>query len=71
MDYSVAVIGGGLLGASFGWGLARRKIKTIVIDQGDNAIRSARGNLGLFGCKARVLVCQNMRGGPISLRVSG
>ena len=53
MDYSVAVIGGGLLGASFGWGLARRKIKTIVIDQGDNAIRTARGNFGLVWLQSK------------------
>ncbi len=46
-DYDVAIIGGGLLGSSFAWGLAHQGLKTIVFDEGDNAIRTARGNFGL------------------------
>ncbi|MGI9316584.1 MAG: NAD(P)/FAD-dependent oxidoreductase, partial [bacterium] len=43
----VAIIGGGLLGSAFGWGLAVRGCKTVMFDEGDNAIRTARGNFGL------------------------
>lgn len=46
-DYDIAVIGGGLLGSAFAWGLARRCQKVVVFDEGDAAIRSARGNFGL------------------------
>lgn len=46
-DCDVAVIGGGLLGSAFGWGLAMRGSKTVIFDEGDNAIRTARGNFGL------------------------
>jgi glycine/D-amino acid oxidase-like deaminating enzyme len=46
-EFSIAVIGGGLLGSAFGWGLAMRGTKTVVFDEGDNAIRTARGNFGL------------------------
>lgn len=46
-DYDVAVIGGGLLGSAFGWGLTQRNLRTVIFDEGDNAIRTARGNFGL------------------------
>ncbi|MFT5503349.1 MAG: glycine/D-amino acid oxidase-like deaminating enzyme [Gammaproteobacteria bacterium] len=46
-DYDVAIIGGGLLGSAFGWGLTQRNLRTVVFDEGDNAIRTARGNFGL------------------------
>ncbi|MDH3377635.1 MAG: FAD-binding oxidoreductase, partial [Gammaproteobacteria bacterium] len=45
--FDVAIVGGGLLGSAFGWGLAMRGTKTVVFDEGDNAIRTARGNFGL------------------------
>ncbi len=43
-DYDVAIIGGGLLGSAFGWGLASQGQRTVIFDEGDNAIRTARGN---------------------------
>ncbi len=46
-DYDVAIVGGGLLGSAFAWGLAARGLATIVCDEGDDAIRTARGNFGL------------------------
>jgi glycine/D-amino acid oxidase-like deaminating enzyme len=46
-DYDVAIVGGGLLGSAFAWGLAEQGLGTIVCDEGDNAIRTARGNFGL------------------------
>jgi len=45
--YDVAIVGGGLLGSAFAWGLANRGVRTVVFDEGDNAIRTARGNFGL------------------------
>ena len=43
----VAVIGGGLLGSAFAYGFSRNGLKVGLIDEGDNAIRTARGNFGL------------------------
>lgn len=52
-DHDVAIIGGGLLGSAFGWGLARAGQKIIVLDEGDNAIRTARGNFGLVWVQSK------------------
>lgn len=41
-----AVIGGGLVGASLGYGLALAGERVTVFDQGDVALRAARGNFG-------------------------
>lgn len=46
-DYEVAVVGGGLVGVAIAWGLAKKGVKTLLLDEGDNAIRTARGNFGL------------------------
>ncbi|MFT5112995.1 MAG: glycine/D-amino acid oxidase-like deaminating enzyme [Parasphingorhabdus sp.] len=46
-DFDLAIVGGGLLGAAFGWGLACLGLRTVIFDEGDNAIRTARGNFGL------------------------
>lgn len=46
-DGDIAVIGGGLLGAAFAWGLVMKGRRVTVFDEGDNAIRTARGNFGL------------------------
>lgn len=46
-EAEVAIVGGGLLGASFTWGLARSGCRVVVFDEGDSAIRTARGNFGL------------------------
>ena len=43
----VAVIGGGMVGAAIAYGLARRRLSVIVLDEGDVAYRAARGNFGL------------------------
>lgn len=53
--YDVAIIGGGLLGSAFGWGLADRGLRTVVFDEGDNAIRTARGNFGLVWVQGKGL----------------
>ena len=54
-DYDVAVVGGGLLGAAFGWGLARAGQRCAVFDEGDSAIRTARGNFGLVWVQSKGL----------------
>ncbi len=41
------VIGGGLVGAAIAYGLARRGVSTILVDEGDMAFRASRGNFGL------------------------
>ena len=46
-DCDVAIVGGGLLGAAFAWGLVMKGHRVMVFDEGDNAIRTARGNFGL------------------------
>ena len=43
----IAVIGGGLLGSAFAYGLSKCSNSVGLIDEGDNAIRAARGNFGL------------------------
>lgn len=52
-DYDVAIIGGGLLGASFAWGLARAGLRCVVFDEGDTAVRTARGNFGLVWVQSK------------------
>lgn len=43
----VLVIGGGLLGLSLAYGLARQGATPLLLDEGDNAHRATRGNFGL------------------------
>ena len=44
----VVVIGGGMVGAALGYGLARQGIETLMLDEGDQGLRAARGNFGLL-----------------------
>ncbi len=46
-DCDIAVIGGGLLGSAFAYGLAASAQRVLLLDEGDDAIRTARGNFGL------------------------
>lgn len=41
------VLGGGLLGLSIAYGLARLALEVTVLDEGDDAFRATRGNFGL------------------------
>ncbi|MEO0429937.1 MAG: FAD-dependent oxidoreductase [Pseudomonadota bacterium] len=43
----ITVIGGGLLGSAIGYGLAKRGLRPLILDEGDTAYRAARGNFGL------------------------
>jgi glycine/D-amino acid oxidase-like deaminating enzyme len=41
------VIGGGLVGAAVGYGLADQGLSVTILDEGDDAFRASRGNFGL------------------------
>jgi glycine/D-amino acid oxidase-like deaminating enzyme len=44
----MVVVGGGLVGAAIGYGLADRSRRVAMLDEGDRALRAARGNFGLI-----------------------
>ncbi|MGO3455583.1 MAG: NAD(P)/FAD-dependent oxidoreductase [Marinomonadaceae bacterium] len=44
----IAIIGGGMVGASLGYGLARAGKEVAILDKGDRDFRAARGNFGLL-----------------------
>lgn len=54
----VIVIGGGMVGAAIGYGLARRGAATLILDEGDDAVRTARGNFGLVWTQSKGLGLQ-------------
>lgn len=47
IDADAVVIGGGVVGMSIAYGLVKAGDKVIVLDEGDEAFRAARGNFGL------------------------
>lgn len=51
----IAVIGGGLLGASIAYGLARSGARVCVFDEGDTAFRASRGNFALIWVQTKGL----------------
>src|SRR5215813_9983231 len=51
----VAVVGGGLVGASIAWGLARAGQRVVVLDEGEVAYRASRGNFGLVWVQGKGL----------------
>ena len=55
LETEVAVIGGGLVGISLGYGLALQNIDSVVLDEGDDAIRASRGNFGLVWVQGKGL----------------
>jgi glycine/D-amino acid oxidase-like deaminating enzyme len=54
-EYDVAVVGGGLVGAAVGWGLARIGQRVAVLDEGDDAKRASRGNFALVWVQSKGL----------------
>ncbi len=54
-DYDIAVIGGGLVGAAIAWGLAGAGRRTALLDEGDVALRAARGNFALVWVQGKGL----------------
>lgn len=55
LETDVAVIGGGTVGISIGYGLALQNIDSVVLDEGDGAIRASRGNFGLVWVQGKGL----------------
>ncbi len=55
LETDVAVIGGGLVGISVAYGLALQKVDSVVLDEGDRAIRASRGNFGLVWVQGKGL----------------
>jgi hydrogen cyanide synthase HcnC len=53
--YDVAIVGGGLVGAAIGWGLASVGQKVAVLDEGDVAYRASRGNFALVWVQSKGL----------------
>ena len=54
-DYDIAVIGGGLVGAALAWGVAGEGRRIAVLDEGDVALRAARGNFALVWVQGKGL----------------
>ncbi len=54
-EFDVAVVGGGLLGASIAWGLAKLGKSVAILDEGDDAIRASRGNFALVWVQSKGL----------------
>ena len=53
----VIVVGGGLVGISIAYGLAQAGLNTMVLDEGDQAFRAARGNFGLIWVQGKGVDC--------------
>src|SRR5947209_18400027 len=51
--YDAIVIGGGLVGSAIASGLARERLKTALLDEGDVAFRASRGNFGLVWVQSK------------------
>ena len=54
-EFDIAVVGGGLLGASIAWGLAKLGKSVAILDEGDDAIRASRGNFALVWVQSKGL----------------
>ena len=52
-SFDVAVAGGGLVGAAIAYGCARLGQRVAVFDEGDVALRAARGNFGLVWVQSK------------------
>jgi glycine/D-amino acid oxidase-like deaminating enzyme len=53
--FDAIVIGGGLVGAAIGYGLARAGLSLALVDEGDVAFRASRGNFGLVWAQTKGL----------------
>ncbi|NKC30816.1 NAD(P)/FAD-dependent oxidoreductase [Falsiroseomonas selenitidurans] len=51
--FDVAIIGGGMVGSAIGYGCAERGARVAVLDEGDVALRAARGNFGLVWSQSK------------------
>lgn len=51
----IIVVGGGIFGSAIAYGLVGLGHKVLVLDEGDNALRAARGNFGLVWVQSKGL----------------
>ena len=58
--YDLIVIGGGLVGGAIAWGAARQGASVALLDEGDIALRAARGNFGLVWVQSKGLGSRNL-----------
>ncbi|MFM8769763.1 MAG: NAD(P)/FAD-dependent oxidoreductase [Rubrivivax sp.] len=56
-DADTVVIGGGVVGMSLAYGLAKAGERVLLLDEGDDAYRAARGNFGLVWVQGKGLAC--------------
>jgi len=56
-ESDVLVVGGGVIGASLAYGLARLGRSVRLLDEGDDAFRAARGNFGLVWVQGKGAAC--------------
>ncbi|MBU8545370.1 MULTISPECIES: NAD(P)/FAD-dependent oxidoreductase [Roseomonadaceae] len=52
-SFDVAIIGGGMVGSAIGFGCAERGARVAMLDEGDVALRAARGNFGLVWSQSK------------------
>jgi len=55
VEFDVAVVGGGLVGAALAWGIARAHQRVVVLDEGDIAHRASRANFALVWVQSKGL----------------
>lgn len=55
LEYDIAIVGGGLVGAAIAFGLRAHGDRLVVLDEGDRAHRAARGNFGLIWVQGKGL----------------
>jgi glycine/D-amino acid oxidase-like deaminating enzyme len=54
-EFDIAVVGGGLVGGALAWGVAGAGRRVALLDEGDVALRAARGNFGLVWVQGKGL----------------
>jgi hydrogen cyanide synthase HcnC len=54
-EFDIAVVGGGLVGAAIAWGIASTRPRVAMLDEGDVALRAARGNFALVWVQGKGL----------------
>ena len=54
-EFDIAIVGGGLVGAAIAWGVASARPRTAMLDEGDLALRAARGNFALVWVQGKGL----------------
>ncbi len=54
-EHDIAIVGGGLVGAALAWGLAGAGRRVAMLDEGDAALRAARGNFALVWVQGKGL----------------